>query len=79
MKSSKLVSDLRIKAETICKLKQRQRAINRVYIIVFTICLSSMLIGRSLVNSVDTTQHAEDQPIKELETDYNDTDIFVFF
>ena len=77
--SSELVKDLRNKAEVICSLKRKQRAINKVYVIVFTICLSSMLIGRSLIDSIDTHQQAEEQPSNELETDYNDTDIFVFF
>jgi len=38
-----------------------------------------MLIGRSLVDSLETHQQAEEQPNNELETDYNDTEIFVFF
>lgn len=79
MRSGSLASELRNKAEVICKLKQRQRALNKVYVIIFTICLSSMLIGRSLVDSLETHQQAEEQPNNELETDYNDTEIFVFF
>ena len=67
------------KAELICELKRKQRSINKVYVLLFTICLSSMLIGRTLVDSLDTKQHAEEMPSNEIESDYNDTEIFVFF
>lgn len=80
-RSKNLARELRSKAEEICSLKRKQRKINKVYIIMFTICLTSMLIGRSLVESMHTKQQADETPTKDIESDYNDNDhdLFVFF
>ncbi len=77
-KSKSLASELRSSAERISKQKAKQRIINKCYIFVFSICLTTMLLGRSLVDA-STQQQAEEIEKEDLNTDNVDKEIYVFF